>query len=102
MNKALDIIDNSDAEDECDEAGCIEIFDENKDNSAVNHKTLTHCQDYSCPFCDVKIEEKEDVTNNFESCDDANLNMADSSSTQPTCPFCQERITTEDDVLSPY
>ena len=41
---------------------------EDKDNSG----SKTH-QDYLCPFCDVKIKEKEDVINHLESCHDANL-----------------------------
>ena len=49
MNKALGTNDNGDLEDECDMAGCM---------------------DQSCFFCDVKIEEKEDVTNYIERCDD--------------------------------
>ena len=70
MNKSLGIFDNSDAEDECDEAGCMEMDDEDKDNSgSSNSDSLSDWQDYSCPFCDVKIEEKEDVTNHLESCD---------------------------------
>ena len=33
MNKALGINDNGDVEDECDMAGCMEMDDEDKDNS---------------------------------------------------------------------
>ena len=68
MNKALGIYDNCDVDDECDMAGCKEMDDEDKDNfnSSPDH------QDFSCSFCDLKIEKKADVTNYIERCDDAN------------------------------
>ena len=73
MNTALCINYNCDVEDECDMAGCKEIEDEDKDNSwSYNLDSSSDHQDYSCSFCYLKIEEKEDFTNYIERCDDAN------------------------------
>ena len=42
-----------------------------KTNTTVDHKTLTHCQiTRIIPVPSVKIQEKEDITNYIESCDD--------------------------------
>ena len=108
LNEALGIVldcdgfeYNEEAEIDAAEIARIEDIDIDELSESNTYDDPTNILHYSCPFCQKLLNNKEEVINHVDNCDEAmdQNDQNDDMNNNLCCPYCQEIFVTEDDLM---
>ena len=86
---------------ELDAVEMAQLFDpnDNMESGSETSDASSEIVNYSCPFCQKVFEEKGDVTEHVDDCNEANDEDEEDKVSSYACPFCEITFKTEDEVM---
>ena len=86
---------------ELDAAEMAQLYDpnDNIESGSETSDASSEIVNFSCPFCQKVFEEKEDVTEHVNDCDEAMDEDDVDEISSYACPFCEITFKTEDEVM---